>query len=298
MDYYERIKDELIENELTKKAKEYSKNKSDLIHYYNVGKLIIEAQGGESKAKYGDGLIKEYSRKLTNDLGKGYSIQNLKNMRRFYLFQKGQALPVQLSWSHYVELFVLDDINEINYYINVVIENNISYRELHEKIRFREYQRLDEDTKNKLIKKEEIIATDFIKNPIIIRNTLNVTDISEKVLKKVILENISDFMEELGEGLSFIKDEYKIRIGDRYNYIDLLLFNIKFNCYMVIELKVSELKKEHIGQIEVYMNYIDKHVKNNNHDKTIGIIICKKNNKLVLEYCSDNRITSREYVLV
>ncbi len=153
MDYYNEIKNELVDNELTKRSKDYSKNRSDLEHYYNVGKLLIEAQGGESRAKYGDNLIKDYSRRLTIDLGKGYSIQNLKNMRKFYLFQKGQALPVQLSWSHYVELFVLDDINVINYYISIVLERNISYRELHKRIKNKEYERLDDSTKNKLIKK-------------------------------------------------------------------------------------------------------------------------------------------------
>ena len=121
---------------------------------------------------------------------------------------------------------------------------------------------------------------------------------SEKVLQKLILEDISSFLEELGNGFTFIKNEYKIRIEDRYNYIDLLLFNIEYNCYVVVELKVTELKKEHIGQIQVYMNYIDKNIRKVNQNKTIGIIICKKNNSYVIEYCSDNRIVSREYELV
>jgi RecB family endonuclease NucS len=104
-------------------------------------------------------------------------------------------------------------------------------------------------------------------------------------------------MNELGEGYSFIDNEYKIKIGIRYNYIDILLFNYKFNCFVVVELKTTELKKEHIGQIEVYMNYIDKNIKGINHDKTIGIIICKKDNKYIIEYSSDKRIISREYIL-
>lgn len=105
-------------------------------------------------------------------------------------------------------------------------------------------------------------------------------------------------MKELGNGFSFIGSEYKIKLGHRYNYIDLLLYNIKFNCYIVVELKVTELKKEHIGQIQVYMNYIDKTIKKRNHDKTIGIIIVKKNNKYIIEYCSDERINVKEYQLV
>ena len=114
MDYYLEIKNELVENEITKRAKDYSKNKSDLTHYYNVGKLLVDAQGGETRAKYGDGLIKEYSKRLTTDLGKGYSIKNLKRMRKFYLvFSKGSAVPTLLTWSHYLELLVLDNYNEI-----------------------------------------------------------------------------------------------------------------------------------------------------------------------------------------
>ena len=104
-------------------------------------------------------------------------------------------------------------------------------------------------------------------------------------------------MKELGDGFSFIDDEYKIKIGDRYNYIDLLLFNIKYNCYVVVELKTTELRKEHVGQIEIYMNYIDKHIKTINQDKTIGIIICKKDNQFVMEYCSDDRIYMTTYEL-
>ena len=117
-------------------------------------------------------------------------------------------------------------------------------------------------------------------------------------MKQLILEDLDNFLKELGDGFSYIGSEYKIKIGDRYNYIDLLLFNIKYNCYVVVELKIIELKKEHIGQIEVYMIYIDKNIKTINQDKTIGIIICKKDNHFVMEYCSDDRILAREYNLV
>ena len=140
--------------------------------------------------------------------------------------------------------------------------------------------------------------TDFVKNPILIKNNFNYKDISEKVLKKLILENIESFMNELGNSFCFVGSEYKITIGNRYNYIDLLLFNIEYNCYVVIELKVTELKKEHVGQIQVYMNYIDNNLKKLSQDSTIGIIICKKDNNYIIEYCSDDRIIAREYELV
>ena len=140
--------------------------------------------------------------------------------------------------------------------------------------------------------------SDFVKNPILIRNSYNYTEISEKVLQKLILEDIEYFMHELGNSFCFIGSEYRIKIGDSYNYIDLLLYNIKFKCYVVVELKVIELKKEHIGQITTYMNYIDKNLKTIEEDKTIGIIIVKKDNHFIMEYCSDDRLISREYIFI
>ena len=256
MNYYKEIKHELINNEITKRIKDYSKNRSDLNTYYNVGKLLSEAG-----KHYGEGIIKEYSKRLTNELGKGYGERTLKYMRRFYLFQKRQPLVAQLTWSHYIELLSLKDINEINYYIKITISQNLSKRQLREKIKNKEYERLDEKTKEKLINNEEPKVNDLIKNPILIKNNYDYKEISEKILQKLILEDLDNFLTELGEEFTYIKSEYKIKLGDRYNYIDLLLYNINFNCYVVIELKVTELKKEHIGQIETYMNYIDKNIK-------------------------------------
>jgi len=293
--YYNEIKNELINNEIYKRVKDYSKNRNELSVYYNVGKLLSEAG-----KHYGEGIIKEYSRKLTIEIGSGYGISNLKRMRQFYLIvEKGVALPHQLSWSHILAILPINNINEINYYISISIEQNLSYRQLREKIKSKEYQRLDDKTKLKLINKEETVVSDFIKNPIIIRNKYNVDKehITEKILQKLILEDIEKFLLELGTGFSFVKSEYKIKIGSTYNYIDLLLFNYTYNCFVVIELKVTELKKEHIGQIEVYMNYVDKNIKTINQDKTIGVIICKKDNGYYIEYSSDSRIYHKEYIL-
>ncbi len=294
MNYYNEIKTELINNEITKRVKDYSKNRSDLNTYYNVGKLLSEAG-----KHYGEGIIKEYSKRLTNELGKGYSISNLKNMRNFYVFfSKSQTMSGQLTWSHYIELLKLVDKEKINYYIKIIEEENLSVRELRKRIKNNDYERLDEETKKKLKDKEKLKLPDLVKNPLQIRNTSDYNEISEKVLQKLILEDISSFLKELGNGFCFIDNEYKIKMGDRYNYIDLLLFNYEFNCFVVVELKVTELRKEHIGQIEFYMNYIDKNLKNINQNKTIGIIICKKENRYVIEYCSDDRILAREYELI
>ena len=294
MNYYNEIKEQIINNEITKRVKDYSKNKSDLETYYNVGKLLKEAG-----KHYGEGIIKEYSIKLTNELGKGYTFTALTRMKKFYLLIENVAtLSQQLTYSHYIELLSIDDTNKIKYYIKVIENQNLSVRQLREKIKSKEYERLSEETKNKIIETKELSVDCLIKNPILIKNSHNYEIISEKILKQLILEDIDNFLLELGNNFSYIASEYKIKIGDRYNYIDLLLYNIEFNCYVVVELKITELKKEYIGQIEVYMNYIDKTIKKVMQDKTIGIIICKKDNKFIMEYCSDKRIIAKEYELV
>ena len=296
MNYYNEIKTEIINNEITKKVKDYSKNRSDLNTYYNVGKLLSEAG-----KHYGEGIIKEYSKRLTKDLNKKYSIRILYKMKKYYNYISSQKVPTmsaKLLWSHYDEILKLDNYNEINYYIKISEEQNLSVRELRSKIKNNEYEILDDKTKEKLKEnKSNNEVTDYIKNPILINNKNNYNEISEKMLQKIILEDIPSFLDELGTGFTFIRNEYKIKIGDRYNYIDLLLFNYEFNCFVVVELKVTELKKEHIGQIQIYMNYIDKHIKTINQDKTIGIIITKRDNHYYIEYSSDKRILTREYIL-
>lgn len=296
MNYYDVIKNKIIDNEIYGKVKDYSKEKNTVITYFEIGRLLNEAGG-----KYGDNIIDEYSKRLVKEVGRKYNKRTLFRMKQFYnVFSDGKVstMSTQLSWSHYTELLPIKDFNKLLYYLNVCIDSKIDVRTLRSRIKSNEYERLDDETKNKLINGKETSVVDFVKNPIVIKNKYNYEDISEKMLQRLILEDISSFMKELGNGFSFIDSEHKIKLGDRYNYIDLLLFNIEFNCYVVVELKACELRKEYIGQIEVYMNYIDRNIKKISHDKTIGIIICKKNNKYVIEYCSDNRIISREYILV
>ena len=295
INYYDEIKNKLIDNEIYNRVKDYSKERNKVITYFEVGKLLDEAG-----KHYGENIIKEYSLKLINEVGKKFNERTLRRIRQYYRVfcnKKWSPLATKLSWSHYTELLSIKDERKLNYYINISIKNNLSKRQLREKIKTNEYERLDEKTKSKLINNEEYYVTDFVKNPVLIKNNFNYKGISEKVLKKLILENIESFMNELGNSFCFVGSEYKIKIGNRYNYIDLLLFNIEYNCYVVIELKVTELKKEHVGQIQVYMNYIDNNLKKISQDSTIGII-CKKDNNYIIEYCSDDRIIAREYSLV
>ena len=296
MNYYNKIKNELINNEVYKKVKDYSKNRSDLNTYYKVGKLLNDA--GKS---YGEGIIKKYSDKLTKEFGRKYNYRNLFIMRKFYIIFKDEnvnAMRSQLSWTHYRELLTLNNINEIKYYIKMAETQNLSYRKLRERIKSREYERLDDNTKEKLINKEKVNAGDLIKDPILIKNKFDTGKISEKMLMSFILEDIPSFLKQLGEGFTFIENEYPIKIGDRYNYIDMLLYNIYDNCYVVIELKINEIKKEHIGQVETYMNVIDKNLRTINQGPTIGIIVCKKKNGYLFKYVTNENIYEREYELV
>ena len=250
----------------------------------------------EAGKHYGEGIIREYSKKLTVELGRNYDETTLKRMRQFYLLiEKGATLWHQLTWSHYRELLKFDDIQLVNYYIKIVEEQNLSVRELRERIKSKEYERLDDKTKLKLKNQKNLEIKDFIKNPIILKTNQEI--LKERALQQLILEDLPSFMKELGSGFSFIENEYKIKIGNVYNYIDLLLFNYIYQCFVVVELKVTELKKEHIGQIETYMHYIDKNLKTNNQDKTIGIILTKKDNHFIMEYCSDKRVLNITYSL-
>ena len=296
MNYYEEIKNKIIDNETYERVKDYSKERHRVITYFEIGKLLNEAG-----SKYGDNIINEYSKKLIIEVGKKYTRSTLFRMKQFYnLFNNEKVAPLvrQLSWSHCLLLIPLKNNDKILYYANEIIKNNLSKRALETKIKSKEYERLPNEAKEKLISDEACELTELIKNPVVIKVNKNYENISEKLLQKIILEDMPSFMKELGSGYSFIDNEYKIKLGDRYNYIDLLLFNYEYNCFVVVELKVTELKKEHIGQIQIYMNYIDMNLKKFNQNKTIGIILCKKENKYVIEYCSDTRIIERKYIIV
>ena len=276
MNYYNEIKNKLIDNEVYSRVKDYSKERHKVITYFEIGKLLTEAGG-----KYGDNIIEEYSKKLVIEVGKKYNRSTLFRMRQFYnVFSNEKVAPLvqQLSWSHCLILLPIKNVDEINYYIGQVSTRNLSKRQLEEIVKNDEYERLSIEAKNKLINSENLEVKDLVPNPILIRNKNNKETINEKALHNLILEDIESFMKELGNSFSFIGSEYKIKIGDSNHYIDLLMFNIKYNCYVVIELKVTEFKVEYISQVQKYMNYIDKNTKEVWNNNTIGILICKREN--------------------
>lgn len=291
--YYSNIKEYLINNEAFKKIKDFSKNKNDLITYYNVGKELSVAG-----KHYGEGIIKKYSKKLKEDLNKVYSYRSLNYMIRYYEFQKMQSVTANLSWGHWIELLSIKDIEEIRYYATQTEIRCLTTKKLREIIKHDEYGRIPLETRRKIKLKSEVNVKELVPNPILIRNKNNIEIINEKVLHNLILDDIESFMNALGNNFSFIGSEYKIKIGDSYHKIDLLFFNIRYNAYVVVELKVTEFKAEYISQVQKYMNYIDKNIKEISNNNTIGILICKKENKFVIEYCSDDKIAVREYELI
>ena len=295
MNYYNEIKEKLIKSEIYDKAKDYAKDRNKVKVYFEIGELLSKA-GKE----YGKNIIRQYSEKLMNEVGKKYNERNLRYMRQFYEVIRDSnwnTLCSNLCWSHYREILTIKSIDEIIFYLSEADSKNLTQRQLHEIIRLNTYNRISLETKNKLINSNSLNLKDLIPNPIILKSNININDLSEYALKQTILNNLDKFLLQLGLGFTYVGNEYKIKIGDRYNYIDLLLFNYEYNCFVVVELKVIELKKEHIGQIETYMNYIDKNIRKITQDKTIGIIICKEDNKFIMEYCSDDRILSRTYEL-
>ena len=296
MNYYDEIKKQLIKSEIYDRVKDYSKDRHKVKVYFEIGKLLNEA-GKE----YGKNIIKRYSEKLVVEVGKKYNERTLRKIRQFYekfSKEKWSTMWTKLSWSHYREVLSLKDFNEIRYYLNECERNNLTQRQLHELIKNKTYNRLSVKVKNKIINKDKIEINDLIPNPIIIRTNMLSEDVSEYALKETILNNIDDFLRELGIGFTYVGNEYRIKIGSNYNYIDLLLYNIKYKCYVVVELKVTGLKKEHTGQIMTYMNYIDENIRSIEENETVGIIICKEDNKYIIKYCSDNRIISRVYELI
>lgn len=296
MNYYNEIKEKLIKSEIYDKVKDYSKDRHKVGVYFEIGKLLSEA-GKE----YGKNIINNYSEKLMIEVGKKYNYRTLYRMRKFYELFSDEKLTTmwsKLSWSHYREVLSLKDIDEIKYYLSECENKNLTQRQLHELIKHKSYNRLSVEVKNKLINSEQLKVNDLIPNPIIVKTNLSEEELTEYALKQLLLNNLDDFLNQLGGGFTYVGNEYKIKVGSTYNYIDLLLYNIKYKCYVVVELKVTELKKEHTGQIQTYMNYIDKNIKTIEENDTVGIIICKQDNEYVIKYCSDDRIIARKYELV
>ena len=303
MNYYKEVESLIKQNEINKGVRALQDNSETLYTYWNIGRLIVEAQGGKKRAKYGAGLIKEWGLKLSEKYSRNYDKSNLSKMRKFYTtFPIVDALRPQLTWTHYRYILPLKNANERKYYINQIILNNLSSRELQKEIKNKAFDRLSyADKENiKLIDEENttpLTIEDMIKDPIILKIDKNTNEVNEKAIHKYIISLLENKFLELGTGFALVGHEYKIKIGASYNYIDLLFFNIKLNAYIVVEVKTKESKPQDIGQLEFYVNYIEKNIKESNNNKTIGILIVKKKNKFVIEYTTSNDIYVTTYML-
>ena len=282
--YYEEIEHLIKRNEISKRVRKLEENYSLVETYWHIGKIIVEAQGGSTRAKYGNELIKKWSIKLTELYGKGYDASNLKRFRQFYLvFRKDGAVRHQLSWTHIRKLLPIKDENKRNYFINLCIKNNLSERELTREIKSNAYERLvDKPDKIDIIVPTKYSITTDMKNPIIIPVKSEVA--SEHDLELNILANLDFFFKQLGNGFLYAGHQYKISDGKNIYYIDILLFNYKMNAFVVVELKLRSLRKEDKAQMEFYMKLIDEQVKEAYHNKTIGIIISKESDEFIVNF--------------
>jgi predicted nuclease of restriction endonuclease-like (RecB) superfamily len=223
-------------------------------------------------------------------------------MRSFYLLLlkyptlSDKLKNINVTWSNVCEILNLSNIEEMKYYLNLSNKLCLTKLELRTKIKSKEYERLDSKIKEKLMKQEEVSVKDKIPDPIVLEGLEYKEKLTEKVVQKWIDENPASFCKSLGEGYSYIESQYKIKIGSNYNYIDILLFNYISNSFVVVEIKVTELKKEHIGQIETYMNYVDANFKKEFHNKTTGVLLVRENNKWLIKYINNNDIVVREFI--
>ena len=264
--------------------------------YFNIGREITEAIG--KRSEYGKGLLKKYSEELTKLYGKGYDYSNLRRMRILYFtFEKCGTLCHKLTWSHYRYILPIKDENKRNYYINLCIKNRLSVRKLKEEIKSNSYERLESKNKIELIDNDhEFSILDMIKDPIIINcNKRIIEKLDEKTLRELILEDIEKTLLELGVGFSYVGKEKRIKVGKSYRFIDLVFFNIELNCYVLVELKINKLDIRDIGQLEFYVNFFDDEIRKDFHNKTIGIIICKKNASYITKYNKNENILVTSY---
>ena len=285
--YLENIRNEIINGNAKVIAKNYQINNVKLAMNYNIGKVLSEAG-----KHYGEGIVNKYASILTKEFGKGYKTEELRKMRAFYeLIQKCGPVDRILSWSHYVKLLPLKNVEEINYYIKIIKRDNLSKRALSERIKSNEYGRLSTEAKEKILNKEELSLIQSVPSPIVLVPNKSYEVYTEKILQEIIYENLDSFMKQLGGGYFYVGREYKLNIGDKKNYIDYLFYNVVDR----VEIKAREYRKSDYGQIKTYMNYIDEHLKTITQNSTIGIIITKSVNKFEAHYVKDNQVTIVEF---
>ena len=300
MNYYDEVNSYVKKVEIGKAIRETNANMELVECYWNVGRLIVEAQGGKEKAKYGNELIKTWAEKLTEEYGKGYNYTNLSRFRQFYLaFPIVAPLRQQLSWTIIRTILPIKDENKRNYYINLCIANNLSKRELEKEIKSNSYERLEykPDKIDVVVSTKVPAIVNNFKNPILLE--LKDKEIkSESDLEKLIYSQLSYVFLQLGKGFTWVGNQYKVSDGNKNYFIDMLLYNYIYNCFVVVEIKCRKLKKEDKGQVEFYMNLVDNYVKEPNNNPTIGIIITKDQDKFVANFVRSEKLVPLTYKFV
>ena len=288
------IKDVILSS---RKKVAYEVNNTMLNAYWNVGRIIVEnEQNGNIKAEYGKQVMKELSKELRKILGTGFSVSNLFNMRKLYItYPKFQTVSGKLSWSHYCELLSIENIDERNFYENECINSNWSVRELKKQLETSLFERLllSEGKKNKkkvyeLAKVGQTLNTplDVLKEPYVFE-FLGVKEnkpVLEKDLEQKLVKHIEDFLLELGKGFMFVGTEQRITLGNTHYYVDMVFYNKILKCYVLIDLKIGQMKAEYAGQMNMYLNYYNEEINDKGDNKPIGIILCKSKKDIAIDY--------------
>jgi len=308
--FYSRILDLL---KTARKTVVQSVNKTIVDTYFEIGRLIVEEeQNGKSKAEYGQNLIPELSQKLTTEFGKGFSTTNLKQMRTFYLtYSKGQTVSdeFRLSWSHYLMLMRIDNVEERRFYEIETAENSWSLRELQRQFDTSLYERLalsrNKNEVKKLSEKGLTIekAQDSLKDPYVLEflGLPEETKYSETELEQKLIDKLEHFLLELGKGYAFVGRQVRFTFDDKHFRVDLVFYNRLLQCFVLIDLKIGEITHQDLGQMQMYVNYYDRFVKLDTENKTIGIILCKKKNDTLVEITlpeNNEQIFASKYLTV
>ncbi len=288
----------------------YRNIQNEMVHaYWQIGKMIVEKQGGEKRAKFGDGLIKELATQLTKDFGKGFTEANLRYMRMFYFaFPNCHAVSDELSWTHYRLLLSLNDDNSRNFYIKEAVEGKWSTRQLERAIHTFSYQRYlaskgNHDVVDDTIKKEKALdPKDIIKDPYILDFAGLKPDSSfyEKDLEQALVTHLNEFLLELGNGFAFVARQRRFDMDGRNFYVDLVLYNYKLKCFVLIDLKRGDLTHQDIGQMQMYVNYYTRELTEPGDNPPIGIILSTDKSDTLVKYTlplDNKQIYASKYML-
>ena len=295
---------------INSKNKVYSAVNTEMLNlYWNIGKAIMEIQQGDERANYGDAVLEKLSEKLTAEFGKGFSKRNLERMRKFYIyFPIATTVSSQLSWSHYLEIIKIEEKYKRNFYIKETINARWSVRELQRQIGSLLYERLllsaNKDKILELAEKGQELknSKDLVKDPFVLEflDIKENTDYLESDLEKNILEHLKEFLLELGKGFMFVGSQVRITLEDEHFYPDLIFYNRLLKCFVIIDLKIGKVSHQDIGQMQMYVNYYDRKIKNGEENPTVGILLSTQKNKTVVKYTlpEDNKnIFSSTYKL-